>query len=550
MEPSTSIITSVERPDRERLAACLDSVAGQTSGSWQHVIVCDEVCCSWVIDLVHAHASADDRVVVLQRVVGDARSADDVGLGAAAHPLVMLLGEDDRLAPDAIGQLGAACASRDGVAYSDHDLLGDIAQVGPPSYKPDFSPELLRNTNYIGRPLIASTELVRTVGGFGTERDRPTDHDLALRLTEAAASVAHVAEVLYHRHPVSGGVVGDRLAVADHCARVGIEAAVENTARDGYFRLRRSPQSMPLVSVVIPTRGSASRIWGVSRTFVIDAIASIIERSTYQHLEFVVVYDEATPSGTLRSLERLAGEQLRLVPFREEFNFSRKINSGVAASSGELLLVLNDDTELIEPESIATMVAHLDLADVGVVGAKLLFADGTLQHGGHIYNGGAMHACFGWPGDSPGPAPLHPLAVERECSGVTAAAALVKRSVFEAVGGFATELALNYNDVDFCLKVRAAGHRILWTPYASWYHFESQSRESRLLPEELAFIEDRWHAEMNNDPYGNPHLQPGRHDWLEQPLPAAEASAATATPWIRSGAMAGIVDRPAPSRPE
>jgi hypothetical protein len=163
-------------------------------------------------------------------------------------------------------------------------------------------------------------------------------------------------------------------------------------------------------------------------------------------------------------------------------------------------------------------VAHLQSDDVALAGAKLLFADGTLQHGGHVYHHDLMHACLSWRGDSPGPWPLRPLAVERECSGVTAAAVLVKRSAFEEVGGFAEELPLNFNDVDFCLKLRAAGHVIVWTPWASWYHFESKTRIPRLADGEYEFINTRWHYEINNDPYYNMNLMPSRGDWLERPM--------------------------------
>ena len=135
-----------------------------------------------------------------------------------------------------------------------------------------------------------------------------------------------------------------------------------------------------------------------------------------------------------------------------------------------------------------------------------------------MYHYDLRHACLGWPGDSPGPWPLRPFAVERECSGVTAAAALIHRAAFEEVGGFPTELPLNFNDVDFCLKLRAAGHRIVWTPWAQWYHFESRTRVPELAPGEYEFINERWHYAINNDPYYNMNLEPRRSDWLERPL--------------------------------
>ena len=211
------------------------------------------------------------------------------------------------------------------------------------------------------------------------------------------------------------------------------------------------------------------------------------------------------------------------MPYDAPFNFSAKINLGVEHATGDLLLLLNDDTELIEPDSVEVLVGHLQMPDVAMAGAKLLFADGTLQHGGHVYSGQPNHVCVGWRGDSPGPLPLRPLAVERECSGVTAACALVRKAAFDEVGGFPTELPLSYNDVDFSLKLRRAGHRIVWTPWAVWYHFESRTRVSRVLPEERAWLDARWHAELTNDPYYNPNLVPRRHDFLELPRPAGHS---------------------------
>ena len=316
--------------------------------------------------------------------------------------------------------------------------------------------------------------------------------------------------------------------MGDHLARVGIDATVDETAHEGCYRVTRRLEAEPLVSVVIPTRGSQGREWGATRVYVVEAIRSLVERSRYQNLEFVVVVDDDTPTSVRHALHDVAGDALRLIPYSGEFNFSAKINVGAMAATGDLLLLLNDDTELIAPESLDVLVGHLQTPDVAIASARLLYGDGTIQHAGHVYNHAVMHALLGWPGDSPGPRPLLPLAVERECSGVTAAAALVRRSVFDDVGGFTTELPLNYNDVDFSLKVRDAGHRIIWSPWAVWYHFESKTRHSVLLSDEYQFINQRWHFEINNDPYYNPNLEPDRADWLERPFrsgaPAVEAS--------------------------
>jgi GT2 family glycosyltransferase len=180
-----------------------------------------------------------------------------------------------------------------------------------------------------------------------------------------------------------------------------------------------------------------------------------------------------------------------------------------------LLLFLNDDTEMIEPDSIAEMAALLEQPDVGMVGAKLLFADGTIQHAGHVYPGLCTHALVGYPGDTAGPYRI--AIVERECSGVTAAAAMIGADRFSAIGGFDVALPRNFNDVDLSLRLRRAGYRIVWTPHAAWYHFESATRDPTTSDDERDLVIACWRAEIEHDPYFNPNLAPHRSDWLERP---------------------------------
>lgn len=531
MAPRISVLTTVFDPEREHLEACLDSVADQEFADWEHVLVDDGSTQPWVADVLAAAAAADARVRVIARPEnGGIVAASIDALTAAKGEWVALLDHDDELEPTALGAMSAAATDETDVVYSDHDLLRSDGRYASPSYKPDFSPERLRNQNYITHFLMARRSLIVDVGGFRVGYDGAQDHDLVLRLAEQARHVAHVPQVLYHWRQSPTSVTSDSSnkrwafdagvrAVADHCRRIGLDATVEHTEHDGCYRVVRHLAERSLVSVVIPTRGSSGRVWGVSRVYVVDAVRSLLETSTYTDLEFVIVYDEATPAPVMRSLERLLGDRLVAVEYdRPSFNFSEKMNIGALHATGDLLLLLNDDTELIDPDSIGVLVGLLADDDVAMAGGRLLFEDGTLQHGGHVYHHDLMHVCFGWGGDSPGPWPLRPLAVARECSGVTAAASLVKRSVFDEVGGFPEALPLNYNDVDLCLKIRDLGHRIVWTPWASWYHFESRTRHSVLQPEEYEFINQRWHSEINNDPYYNPNLAPNRNDWLERPL--------------------------------
>ena len=531
MAPRISVLTTVFDPEREHLEACLRSVAEQEFTDWEHVLVDDGSTKPWVAGVLADAAAADARVRLVERPEnGGIVAAASDALGAATGEWVALLDHDDELESTALAAMSDAAVGDTDVVYSDHDLLRADGRYASPSYKPDFSPERLRSQNYITHFLMARRSLVDEVGGFRVGYDGAQDHDLVLRLTEHARHVAHVPQVLYHWRQSPASVTSDSAnkrwafdagvrAVADHCRRIGIDATVEHTEHDGCYRVIRHLAEQPLVSVVIPTRGSSGRVWGVSRVYVVDAVRSILETSTYTNLEFVVVHDRATPTPVMSALERLLGDRLVAVEYdRPAFNFSEKMNIGALHATGDLLLLLNDDTELIEPDSIGGLVGLLEDDDVAMAGGKLLFEDGTLQHGGHVYHHDLMHICFGWSGESPGPWPLRPLAVARECSGVTAAASLLKRSVFDEVGGFPEALPLNYNDVDLCLKIRDLGYRIVWTPWASWYHFESRTRVSVLQPEEYQFINQRWHAEINNDPYYNLNLAPNRNDWLERPL--------------------------------
>lgn len=531
MAPRISVLTTVFDPEHEHLEACLRSVADQEFTDWEHVLVDDGSTKPWVADVLEAAAAADSRVRVVHRPRnGGIVAAANDALAAASGEWTALLDHDDELEPTALTAMVAAVDDDTDVVYSDHDLLRADGRYATPSYKPDFSPERLRSQNYITHFLMARRSLIDEIGGFRPGFDGAQDHDLVLRLTEQARGVVHVPQVLYHWRQSPASVTSDSAnkrwafdagvrAVADHCGRVGIDATVEHTEHDGCYKVRRRLDQQPLVSVVIPTRGSSGRVWGVSRVFVVDAVRSLLEQSTYTNLEFVIVHDTVTPEPVMQALDRLLGDRLVAVEYdRPTFNFSEKMNIGALHASGDLLLLLNDDTELIEADSIGELVGLLADDDVAMAGAKLLFEDGTLQHGGHVYHHDLMHICDGWSGESPGPWPLRPLAVARECSGVTAAASLIRRSVFDEVGGFPEALPLNYNDVDLCLKIRDRGYRIVWTPWACWYHFESRTRHSVLQPEEYQFVNQRWHHEINNDPYYNPNLAPNRNDWLERPL--------------------------------
>lgn len=395
--------------------------------------------------------------------------------------------------------------------YSDEDKVDAAGRHYDAFRKPDWSPARLRSQMYTGHLCLLRRSLVEQVGGFRAGFDGSQDYDLVLRVSEQARCIRHVPDVLYHWRAVPASVAAGSAAkpyafdaalkaLREHCARTGTAADVEQVHPAGIYRLRRRLSGTPLVSIVIPTRGSAALIGGLYPTMVVRAVRSIVARSTYPNFEVVLVADRSTPPAVREELTELLGERLVWLWFDRPFNFSDKVNCGALAASGEYLLLLNDDTEVITPDWIEALLGPCQEPDVGMVGALLYFADGTVQHGGHCYaRGEAGHIAFKSAGDSLGY--FGSQLVEREASGVTAACALLPAPVFHQVGGLSMLLPNNFNDVDFSLKVTGAGYRIVWTPHARLYHYESKTRVSAVAPWEIDLVRRRWGRRMHTDPY-------------------------------------------------
>jgi GT2 family glycosyltransferase len=253
---------------------------------------------------------------------------------------------------------------------------------------------------------------------------------------------------------------------------------------------------MTLVSAIIPSIGAAGSVRGGRRTFVVDSVRSVLSTANVE-IEVIVVAGREMPSAVTDELRQL-DPRVRIVDYDALFNFSAVVNLGAAHATGEYLLLLNDDTEAISADWLVRMI-DASGPGIGAVGAKLLFEDGTLQHAGHTYRTSLDHVGFGLPGDSVGRNGL--LSRRREVAGVTAACMLTPAAVFDAVGGFTVLLPSNYNDVDYCMKLRAAGWSIVYEPAAALYHFESQSRVAGINPAEIELIQRRWLTHLIDDPF-------------------------------------------------
>jgi GT2 family glycosyltransferase len=352
------------------------------------------------------------------------------------------------------------------------------------------------------------------IGGFREGFDGSQDYDLVLRVTEQARRVVHIPEVLYHWRAVPGSAAADSTA-KPYAYIAAMKAVTESLHRrhiaatvgpidglPGNYRVTRRLDPDVPVSIIVPTRGSSGFVWGEKRVFVVEALRSALARTAHPIIEVVVVYDEETPDSVLAQLRQICGGRLVLVPYEGPFNFAEKINLGMLASNGSRLVLLNDDVEVISDGWLEQLVAPLDEPDVGMTGAKMYFADRTIQHAGLATQYGRhMHPYRGTSGSSPGP--MCDLVVSREASGVTAACAGIRRDVFDAVGGMSELLPMNFNDVDLCNKVRHLGYRIVWLANCELYHFESRTRESTVHSWEEEFVAARWG-------------EPGRDEYLPQ----------------------------------
>ncbi|MFM8714213.1 MAG: glycosyltransferase family 2 protein [Actinomycetota bacterium] len=443
---------------------------------------------------VSTHEPLTNRVIGRRITLGDDQSAE----------WVVFVTAGDTVTRDAL-HFAARAATDVDVIYGDtrHDIKREDRL---PTYqrRPSFSPERLRSHNYIGELVVARRRVVDAAGGL--ESLVNTDaHDRNLLLCEHARRVVRVPEVFNVTPSANFLPDANPAAVERHLARVGITATVEFDADTPRVRVRRSLAQRPLVSVIIPTRGSSAELRGDMVPFVVNTVRTLLERSTYRQLEIIVVADTPTPPEVRSELSRLGGDRLMIVDYDQAFNFAVKNNIGVAHSSGEYILLLNDDTEIITPDAIETMLAFFADSNVGIVGPILYFEDGTIQSAGHIFSPDPTDMYRLKPADTRGS--HNYVRVQREASSVIAACLLTSRQVFDEVGGLSTQFPGNWNDIDFALKVQQAGRKVIFTPYASFYHFESKTRVALRIEAEVGKLGHRWGDILDDDPYFNPRLQ-------------------------------------------
>jgi glycosyltransferase involved in cell wall biosynthesis/GT2 family glycosyltransferase len=524
-QPLISILLPVYNPDLELLDAAIESVRRQVYQRWELCLADDASTDQRVRPFLEQKAKEERRIKLIFRARnGHISACTNSALGQATGEWCALLDQDDLMREEALAFVALEIEQHPdaGLVYSDEDKVDLSGARSTPFLKTDWNPELFLGQNYINHLGVYRADLLREIGGFREGFEGSQDYDLALRCVERLqpGQVRHIPRILYHWRAVAGSLaaVADakpyakeaaRRAIADHLQRRGmagrVEACPENV--ESHRVVHEIPAPPPLVSIVIPMR---DRVELIER-----CISSVREKTDYPSIEFVIVDNGSGEPATLKFLSELEQKiDAQVVRDDGAFNFSRLINRGVKVATGTVLALLNNDVEASEPGWLREMVSHVSRVEVGAVGARLWYPDGTLQHGGVILGlgGVAGHAFPRVPRGHPGY--FNRAFLQQDCSAVTGACLLVRTKVFEEAGGFdEANLPISFNDVDFCLRLRRSGFRNIWTPYANLIHHESASRghqatvaEQVQFLREATFIQRKWGIELLNDPFYNPNL--------------------------------------------
>ena len=525
-QPLFSIITPVYDPPLRFLEECIDSVLGQDFHDWEWCIADDASPNPAVRARLERLAEEEPRVrLCLREENGGIVAGTNSAFGLATGRFVALLDHDDELEHHALQVMADLVDAEPDLdfAYSDESVWDVNQNRYVRWFKPGWSPERMRCQNYANHLSIFRRALVEEVGAWLPGTEGAQDHSLILRISERARAIRHVPQSLYRWKTVPGSTVGDASAkpyafenglraVQEHCDRVGIDAEVVHGPDLGIYRLRRRLTKTPLVSIVIPSNGPVGEAHGRPWSFLEETVSGVLEGTDYGNVEVIVVPDPETDGDILQRVAATDPQRVRIAPrVPRPFNFSRKTNLGAAYARGEYLLFLNDDMEITHPDWLGNMLAIAQMPDVGAVGAKLVFEDGSMQHAGVYLWHGPGHYGFGIRQQDSGY--LGVWEVDRECVAVTGACLLTPMRVFSEVGGFTLSLASNWQDVDYCLKARAIGLRNIWTPQAVLTHFESITRNPRVLDVERMWLHGRWAREILTDPYFSPADRPVGPMW-------------------------------------
>lgn len=531
--PLFSIVMPTYNTDAQYLRACIESVLAQSYPYWELCIADDCSPKPHVMDILREYAANDSRIKVCKREKnGHISLASNSAIALASGDFIALLDHDDLLAKDALFFMAETINQYpDGqIFYSDEDKIDLQGRRSDPHFKSDWNPDLFFAQNYVSHLGVYRASLIAKIGGFRAGVEGSQDQDLLLRCLPHVKhdQIHHIPRVLYHWRMLEGSTAlasGEK----NYTTLAGIKALTDFFAEQGPAGIRVDagmvpntyrlhwpiPQKSPKVSLLIPTRDR--------RSLIEVAVRSILEKTSYPNYEIVILDNGSVEPETLQFFAEITKQdsRVKVLAYDYPFNYSAINNYGVSATDGELIGLINNDIEVISPDWLTEMVSHAVRPEIGCVGAKLYYSNDLIQHAGVILGigGVAGHSHKMFPRNAFGY--FSRLVCPQNLSAVTAAVLLVKRSVYQQVGGLnETALKVAFNDVDFCLKVREAGYRNLWTPYAELYHHESVSRGAEDTPEkqarfktEVDYMMAVWGAQLALDPYYNPNLTRTNEDF-------------------------------------
>ena len=526
-EPLISILVPVYNTPEEFLKQMIQSVRKQTYGKWELCIANANPANETVAEILRISSTKDERIKVkdVPENEGIAQNTN-AALASATGDYIGLLDHDDLLTPDALYEVVKAINENDRpqVLYSDEDKVTmDLSEHFQPHMKPDYNKDLLRSNNFITHFFVADRTLVEEVGGEDGEYNGAQDYDLILKCTERAKGIAHIPRILYHwrvhkastaDNPASKMYAFDagKRAIEDHLKRCGEIGKVSHEKDLGFYRVKYQVQGSPLISIIIPNKDQVESL---------DKCLESIEKSSYKNYEIIIVENNSTEDETFAYYKKIESDKIRIVYWSDEFNYSAINNFGVKHARGDYLLLLNNDVEVITTDWLEELTANCQRKDVGIVGARLYYPDDTIQHAGIVIGiGGVAGALFvGMPRMFTGY--LHKAAIQQDLSAVTAACMMVKRSVYEELGGLEEELKVAFNDVDFCLRAREKGYLVVYDPNVELYHFESKSRgmedskeKIRRFQNEIEYMRSHWLELLKKgDPMYNPNLTLTKWDY-------------------------------------
>ncbi len=497
--PLLSLVVPVSGP-APHLRRCLDSLAVQVHPAWEACAVAGTGAPPEELRLLEDFAGREPRLRVATAVASAASAAANHGLERAHGEWVALLDPAATLAPHAVAELAQVSLARADadVVYSDEDRLDSEGRRTEPVFKPGWSPELFLCVNALGRLCAFRRTLLAETGGLRPDLEGAGEYDLALRLAERARAVVHVPRVLYHRGAPepAAEAASVRRAVEEALARRGLQGRVEQ-AGPGVRRVRYAIRGDPLISIVVPTRDRPELLHA--------CLESVTTRSNWRRFELLVVDNGSADPEVGRMLGGLRPPHRVLFDPRE-FNWAALNNRAARDARGDFLLFLNDDVQVVAPDWMEALAEQAQRPDVAATGAKLLYADGRVQHAGLVLGleGAVGHAFRLLGRDSPGHLGL--AQATRECSAVTGACLMTRRRVFEELGGFDERFRVAYSDVDYCLRGWERGYRVIFVAHALLHHLESATR-SGAVPRDAAMLRRRWgDLVARGDPYYNPNL--------------------------------------------